>query len=412
MAWLSNRYSGLVPDKEQQEKWREQFAETDALAGIETTENFERFNQINNLFMRATWDPVVDTEDTQAFYESYRVAPTVRKGQGFSQQDFALRDASWAVSRVISNRAGDRGKREGFEAAIEPDNSLAPEKIAVEDPSAMSHEMKKICKLFGADLVGITDFDERWHYSQRVDTRDHTPTEPDLAPGMTHVIVLGHSMDYELVRTYPSALAGASTGLEYSHETSIVIHIASYIRNLGYEAIASMNDTAMVIPYALKAGLGEYGRNQLVITPEYGPRLRFSKIFTNLPMKIDEPRQLGIKQYCDICTKCAENCPPQALPFDAPKEVTENDGGAISTQRGVKKWSANCEKCFGYWTKLRSDCAICMRVCPFNNEGKWLDKIFTKLATSKWRKLALWLDGKRGVPERLKPNEWWQNFLK
>lgn len=84
MAWLSNRYSGLVPDKEQQEKWREQFAETDALAGIETTENFERFNQINNVFMRATWDPVVDTEDTQAFYESYRVAPTVRKGQGFS----------------------------------------------------------------------------------------------------------------------------------------------------------------------------------------------------------------------------------------------------------------------------------------------------------------------------------------
>ena len=100
------------------------------------------------------------------------------------------------------------------------------EKIAVEDPSAMSHEMKKICKLFGADLVGITDFDERWHYSQRVDTRDHTPTEPDLPPGMTHVIVLGHSMDYELVRTYPSALAGASTGLEYSRETSIVIHLS------------------------------------------------------------------------------------------------------------------------------------------------------------------------------------------
>ena len=91
--------------------------------------------------MRATWDPVVDTEDAQAFYESYRVAPTVRKGQGFSQQDFALRDASWAVSRVISDRAGDRGKREGFEAAIEPDNSLAPEKIAVEDPSAMSHKL-------------------------------------------------------------------------------------------------------------------------------------------------------------------------------------------------------------------------------------------------------------------------------
>lgn len=34
-----------------------------------------------------------------------------------------------------------------------------------------------------------------------------------------------------------------------------------------------MNDTALAIPYALKAGLGEYGRHGLVITPEFGPRV-------------------------------------------------------------------------------------------------------------------------------------------
>ena len=80
---------------------------------------------------------------------------------------------------------------------------------------------------------------------------------------------------------YPSALAGAATGREYSHEAAIVMQLAAYIRNLGYRAVASMNDTALVIPYAIKAGLGEYGRNQMVLTPEFGPRVRFSKIFTD-----------------------------------------------------------------------------------------------------------------------------------
>jgi epoxyqueuosine reductase len=46
-----------------------------------------------------------------------------------------------------------------------------------------------------------------------------------------------------------------------SNEAAIVMQLAAYIRNLGFQAIASMNDTALVIPYAIKAGLGEYGRN-------------------------------------------------------------------------------------------------------------------------------------------------------
>ena len=40
-----------------------------------------------------------------------------------------------------------------------------------------------------------------------------------------------------------------------------------------------MNDTGLVMPMALQAGLSEYAHNQLAIAPEFGPRLRFSKIF-------------------------------------------------------------------------------------------------------------------------------------
>ena len=81
-----------------------------------------------------------------------------------------------------------------------------------------------------------------------------------------------------------------------------------------------MNDTGLVIPMAIQAGLGEYARNQLVITPEFGPRLRFSKIFTDMPLKSDKPRRPGVVKFCDICTKCVDACPVKALPSGPPKD--------------------------------------------------------------------------------------------
>ncbi len=96
----------------------------------------------------------------------------------------------------------------------------------------------------------------------------------DIPEGMTSVIMVAQAMDYDLIRTVPSALSGAATGLGYSHDAMVVLSITQYIRNLGYNAVASMNDSALAIPLAIQAGLGEYGRNGLLITPKFGPRVR------------------------------------------------------------------------------------------------------------------------------------------
>ncbi|MEM7429775.1 MAG: reductive dehalogenase domain-containing protein [Pseudomonadota bacterium] len=407
MAWPSNQPPLKPLGDDQIAALNARFADSDRAAGIEVTEGFRPFNQLNDMFTRAFWDEKVMSEDSLGFFKSYRMKFALRRGEGFSQKDFALRNAAWSVSDIISSRAQSEGKREGFQAAIEYDTPVAREKAELGDPASESREIKRIAKLFGADLVGIAEVDPRWHYTARVDVRDFTEAPNDLPDGITHVIVMGHAMDSELVDTYPSALAGASTGLEYSHEASIVIQLSSYIRNLGFEAVASMNDTALVIPYAIKAGLGEYGRNQMVITPEFGPRVRFSKIFTSLPLEADTPRALGIRQYCEICTRCADACPPRALPFGGPSDQPVNQ----STIPGVKKWSADCEKCFGYWAKLKTDCAICMRVCPFNlKPGNLADRLFYRLATGRFRNLALAWQTRRGLPKRLKPGEWWKRL--
>lgn len=374
----------------------------DAAAGIDVTDDFERFTQRNDVFTRAMWDDRVKSKHTQKFFASYRMEATPRRGDGFTQKDFALRNAAWLISDVMTNRFADQGRREGFQAPISNDTPVAPMQAEVDDPARMSAEVKRIAAFFGADLCGVTDLDDRWLYTSRVDTRDLTEAPLDLPEGLTSVIVLGHEMDKELVATYPSALAGAATGREYSHEASVVMQLAAYIRNLGYEAVPSMNDTGLVIPYAVKAGLGEYARNQMVITPEFGPRLRFSKIFTNLPLAHDTPEPKGVKAFCDICTKCADACPVKALPYGPPSTDTAN----VSAIKGVRKWTSDAEKCFSFWAKLASDCAICMRVCPFNRDySKRRHRVWLKLALSPLRKLALRLARDHG--QRSKPADWW-----
>jgi len=379
--------------------WRE----GDDAAGIDVTDEFERFAQRNDIFARAMWDETVRSRKTDAFFASYRMDAIPRRGDGFTQRDFALRNAAWLISDIMTDRHADQGRREGFQASLSEDTPVAATRVTVNDPAAQAEEIKKITRFFGADLCGITDFDDRWLYTARVDTRDLSEVPHHLPEGLTSVIVMGHEMDKPLVDTYPSALAGASTGREYSHEAAIVLQVAAYIRNLGWNAVPSMNDTALVIPYAVKAGLGEYARNQLVITPEFGPRLRFSKIFTDIPLAHDAPRPRGVRAFCDICTKCADACPAKALP-KGPPTTEESSPSAI---KGVRKWTSDAAACFRFWAAQSSDCAICLRVCPFNRDfSRWTNRLWLRLALSPLRKLALRLDKSRG--RRLKPSAWWQ----
>ncbi|MGB0750883.1 MAG: reductive dehalogenase, partial [Gammaproteobacteria bacterium] len=77
----------------------------------------------------------------------------------------------------------------------------------------------------------------------------------------------------------------------------------------------------------------------------------------------------------------------------------------------VKKWTADCEKCFGYWAKLKTDCAICMRVCPFSETpGSWRGQIFRRLVHLGTLSLArIWARRVLSLP-RLKPKDWWASL--
>jgi epoxyqueuosine reductase len=65
--WPSNLDTSEHSGDAQKLEWQEKFAKSDADAGIEVTENFERFNQINDMFTRAFWDETVRTKKAMHF---------------------------------------------------------------------------------------------------------------------------------------------------------------------------------------------------------------------------------------------------------------------------------------------------------------------------------------------------------
>ena len=143
----------------------EHLLDTDRQAGFEIGEGFQPFDQMNDMFTRAMWDDTVRTADTDAFFASYRMEAAPRRGEGFGPRDFALRNAAWIVSDIISNRCADAGRREGFQGFVLNDTPVAPVQAELGTPQAEAQDIKRLARLFGADLCGITDIDMRWHYT-------------------------------------------------------------------------------------------------------------------------------------------------------------------------------------------------------------------------------------------------------
>ena len=378
---------------------------SDASCGFCINDDFERFSQVDDVFARSRYDSEVRTEKSDAFFATYR-RPLAdwRAAKGYQQNDYAFRNATWHVADVFAEMYESSDRRDGFLDPLSMLRDGAAEQQDLGSPEQASALVKHAAHTAGADLIGITAYDERWTYTKRFSVQSNGAKANDLPDGLDNVIVIGQAMDASLIETAPSALSGAATGMGYSHDAVVLLTIAQYLRNLGYQAVPSMNDTALAIPYAIQAGLGEYGRHGLVITPEFGTSVRFRKIFTDAPLAHDRPISFGVTEMCNICNACSTGCPSKAIP-DGPPSLHRHNRSNI---RGIMKWSVDGEKCFSYWGKINSDCSVCVRVCPFTRDyTQRRHRIWLRLAGSRLRRFALWLDQRGDRGSRRQTDTWW-----
>jgi reductive dehalogenase len=379
----------------------------DSETGFDISDDFFRFDQRNEIYCRSEWDPEIQSKNASDFFQGhYMPYARARKADGFGQKDYALRNATWHVTNVIRDlRRDDDGRKEGFFDTFSAHAEGWPEPYPFESPAKATANLRRAATSIGAGLLGICEYDERWIYSARYVEKTQQSEPVDIRGDLPRIIVIGEPMDLELTATVPSALSGSATGMGYTHDTVVLLTLTQYIRNLGYRAVASMNDSALAIPLAVQAGLGEVGRHSLLITEEYGPRLRLGKIFTDMPLTIDTPKRFGVVEFCEICQRCSSACPPKAIPTGEPSRQAYS----VSNLTGVLKWTTWAEKCFRFWAGQNSDCSICIRVCPYNRDfSKWYNRLWRKLAGTRLRKLMLRIDVFFTNRSRQAARLWWR----
>jgi epoxyqueuosine reductase len=136
----------------------------------------------------------------------------------------------------------------------------------------------------------------------------------------------------------------------------IAFHVAALIQHMGGKALPIA--ASQIVDWegqrghlshkglAQAAGIGWLGRNNLIVHPEYGARIRLVSILTDLPLQTDTP----LKDSCGTCRQCIPVCPAGAIK----EEVEEFDHlGCLEKLKGFRnKYN------IGQYI-----CGVCIKAC-------------------------------------------------
>lgn len=221
------------------------------------------------------------------------------------------------------------------------------------DPKDFTLRIKGLAKHYGAKTIGITQSHNNYYYSNKGRKDYGKPIHDKL----TYSIIFGVEMDSNLINSAPKISQSIAVTKGYIDAAIIGLVLTYFIKQLGYNAINHMDGNyLLVLPIAGKyAGIGDIGRNSLLVTPELGCRIRLGAVTTDIPLCIDSSSKFKITDFCIACGRCARYCPARAIPENLPK-LTDN----------TRRWQIKQEKCYARWQTFGTDCGICISVCPFS----------------------------------------------
>jgi epoxyqueuosine reductase len=174
----------------------------------------------------------------------------------------------------------------------------------------LTSEVREIALNSGASLVGVVsasavDSLPRVWVGWKI--QQYTKTIKDAMPEAKSVVVAGYHVWDDMLElaikkgekwVYPGYLPLAVLA------QSIIKHLEAN----GYRAASGG-----LLPYkrlAQLAGFGNYGKNALIVNPEYGPWIRLTAILTDAELTPDKPFE---EDLCGKCENCIRACPVGAL---------------------------------------------------------------------------------------------------
>ena len=235
----------------------------------------------------------------------------------------------------------------------------------------MNERLKKTllnrCREMEIPIVGIADIG-RW-----VDPPFH-PWMPEeffpqaIYPEARSVIVIGLPIPLPVLETSPSIWYRELYNTVNTLLDQYTYRLAGFLTREGYPSVPVPRDGYGSIEVLLEnpvaffshrhaaflAGLGNFGMNNMILTPEYGPRVRFGSVLSAAELP---PDPLMEDPLCIRCMRCVHLCPSTAL--------AEEDYPAGTTDKhACASWSAALHK------RYISPCGICIKVCPIGDDRK------------------------------------------
>lgn len=308
-------------------------------------------------------------------------------------------NAQRTTERILANEPGytlkdqalysSHGVRVG-RSFLGPQKAATPEDRDVPKwegtPEEAARMLRVALRHYGAAQVGFVELNDQTRklvYSHDPDgkemifTDDPVASETDDARYIPNkakwVVVYTVRMSTETLKRAPTPVGAQTTSLAYNRSENIQAQLQEFLRGLGYQGLGESSTNALTIAPAMAvlSGLGEIGRINRLVTPEFGPMVRIFTLITDLPVATDKPIDAGITEFCKSCKKCAEACVPGALSLET-EPTWEVQGGWNNF--GHKTWYENSVKCLTYWREeVQTNCGTCFAVCPFAKEDKaWI----------------------------------------
>jgi ferredoxin len=321
--------------------------------------------------------------DTPEYNAYYRMRPENRAGDDHTRSLPGLLSLGAEKAETVAFAAADAcfGVCEALRDRV--DGEITAD-ACPPNPEMWSVRLKELAEKWGAVDVGITALEPEHIYTHIGRGTGVWGSEVELEDRWAVAFTV--EMDHNAVAQAPEAPVVAESARQYVESAKIAVQLASVIRDQGWPARAHIDGNYRVIAplVARSAGLGELGRMGLLMTPRLGPRVRIGVVTTDLPLVPDAPKDdLTVLDFCAICKKCATNCPVGAIP-SGDRQVMEHG----------RRWVIDDETCYRYWNVIGTDCATCMKVCPYSHPDNLMHLLARKAirVSPGTRNLMLWAD--------------------
>ena len=230
-----------------------------------------------------------------------------------------------------------------------------------------SRRLKYVAKESGADLVGIADlepFKKGWivipynlleQYTRVVSIAVHLDNA--IIDGIKDVPTVEYAQNYREINArlddITARIVAWIDGQGFNASAVPASHIAeecNLLGSLSHKAVARM------------AGIGWQGKSLLIVSPQYGPKIRLATVMTDMPLTIDQP----IRNRCGACNECSKACPVSAIKNVSTDSRYESRDAALHLDRCADR-TLQMKAMPGIGVRA---CGLCVKACPFGRGKK------------------------------------------